>query len=90
MLTVFAAVAELERNYIAERARQGIAVAKAQGKYKGRKPKAVPEFEQVIAKWRNGEITAVAAMKKLGVSKSTFYRKTKLSVCNYCICGEEQ
>lgn len=38
MLTVFAAVAELEREYILQRQREGIAIAKKQGKYTGRKP----------------------------------------------------
>ncbi len=38
MLTVFVAVAELEREYILQRQREGIAIAKEQGKYTGRKP----------------------------------------------------
>lgn len=38
MLTVFGACAELEREQILQRQAEGIAVAKAQGKYKGRKP----------------------------------------------------
>lgn len=38
MLTVFGAVAELEREYILQRQREGISIAKAQGKYTGRKP----------------------------------------------------
>jgi len=38
MLTVFGAVAELEREYILQRQREGIAAAKSQGRYKGRKP----------------------------------------------------
>ena len=42
MLTVFSAVAEMERDYILERQREGIAVAKAAGKYKGRKPVEYP------------------------------------------------
>ena len=38
MLTVFGAVAELERGYLLQRQKEGIAIAKQQGKYKGRKP----------------------------------------------------
>ena len=75
MLTVFGAVAELERENILQRQREGIAIAKELGKYKGRKPFQVPEFEQVIAKWRSGAITAAEAMRTLHVSKSTFYRR---------------
>jgi len=52
MLTVFAAVAELEREYLLQRQREGIAQAKAQGKYAGRKPKAYPEADRII---KNGE-----------------------------------
>ena len=77
MLTVFGAVAELEREYTLQRQAEGIAIAKGQGVYKGRKPIVCPEFDTVVAAWRNGEITAVAAMQKLGLASSTFYRKVK-------------
>ena len=77
MLTVFGAVAELEREYILQRQREGIEIAKAQGKYKGRKPISSPDFDKIAAQWRRGELTAVQAMKRLGMSKATFYRKTK-------------
>ena len=77
MLTVFGAVAELEREYILQRQREGIAIAKEQGKYKGRKPIVSPEFEQVTAKWRSGGITAAEAMRMLHMTKTTFYRKVK-------------
>ena len=77
MLTVFGAVAELEREYILQRQREGIVIAKEQGKYKGRKPIQTPEFKQVTAKWRSGSITATEAMHMLHMSKSTFYRRVK-------------
>ena len=77
MLTIFAAVAELEREYILQRQREGIAIAKAQGKYTGRKPIQPPDFDKVVAQWRKGEITSVEAMKRLKLSKSSFYRKVK-------------
>ena len=77
MLTVFGAVAELEREYILQRQREGIAIAKEQGKYKGRKPIVSPEFEQVTAKWRSGTITAAEAMRTLHMTKTTFYRRVK-------------
>ena len=79
MLTVFGAVAELEREYILQRQREGIEIAKAQGKYKGRKPISAPDFDKVVAQWRRGELTAVQAMKKLGMSKSSFYRHLRPS-----------
>ena len=77
MLTVFAAVAELEREYILQRQREGIAIAKQQGKYRCRPPKAYPDFERIAARWQKGEITAVQAMKQLGMSKTRFYERVK-------------
>lgn len=76
MLTIFGAVSELERQYILSRQSEGIAIAKKQGKYNGRKPKELPaDSDAIIKKWKNNEITATAAMQKLGVSKTTFYRR---------------
>lgn len=75
--TVFAAVAELERGYILDRQREGIAIAKLQGKYKGRKAKAVDEqlWGELYVKWIADEITAVEFMQRMGLSKSAFYRR---------------
>ena len=77
MLTIFGAVAELEREYILQRQREGIVIAKEQGKYTGRKAKQLPDFDKVVAQWRRGEITAVEAMRTLNMSKSSFYRRVK-------------
>ena len=77
MLTIFGAVAELERDYILQRQREGIAIAKEEGKYKGRKPKFCPDMDRIMHKWKNGEITATDAMKALKISKTSFYRKVK-------------
>ena len=82
MMTVFAAVAELERESIRSRQLEGIALAKSLGKYKGRKPISYPEFEQMFAKVQRGEITAASAMRKLGMSKSTWYRKVRESLAS--------
>lgn len=79
MLTMFAGLAEFERAMILERQREGIAIAKAEGKYKGRKP--IPfdaeRFKAECAKWRRGEQTAVMTMKKLDMKPNRFYRKVK-------------
>ena len=77
MLTVFGAVAELEREYILQRQKEGIAIAKANGVYKGRKPIERPELTAVVALWRGGKITATAAMRRLDMKPSTFYRRVK-------------
>ena len=77
MLTIFEAVAELEREYILQRQREGIAIARERRIYKGRRPIERPEFRQVVALWRKGNITAVEAMKRLDLKSSTFYRKVR-------------
>lgn len=77
MLTIFGAVAELEREYILQRQAEGIAIAKAQGVYKGRQPIVRPEFEQVVRLWRSGKLTAVEAQRRLDMKPSTFYRRVK-------------
>lgn len=77
MLTIFGAVAELEREYILQRQAEGIAIAKEQGVYKGRQPIVRPDFERVVALWRSGKITAVEAQRRLDMKPSTFYRRVK-------------
>lgn len=77
MLTIFGAVAELERDYLLQRQREGIEVAKTKGVYTGRKPVVHVDFDTVVRKWHAGQITAVEAMKRLNMKSSTFYRKVK-------------
>jgi DNA invertase Pin-like site-specific DNA recombinase len=77
MLTVFAAVAELEREYMRDRQREGIEIARSKGKYKGCKPGIYPGFEHFLALTKRGDITAASAMRKLGMSKTTWYRKVR-------------
>ena len=82
MLTVFAAVAELEREYILQRQREGIAIAKQQGKYTGRKPLPVPDnFKEIVAADRPARqiLSAVHGRIRARVScvQGTIYRNTK-------------
>lgn len=79
MLTVFAAMYQMERESTLERQREGIEIAKAEGKYKGRKPIEVNErkMKSVCKQWRDGEITATEAMKRLKLKPNTFYRRVK-------------
>lgn len=79
MLTVFAAMAELERENILQRQKEGISIAKAQEKYKGKPPIKIDEkiFKSTCARWRNNEITATQAMKELNLKPNTFYRRVK-------------
>lgn len=79
MLTVFGAMAELERGYILDRQKEGIEIAKKEGKYKGRKPIEVNDtlFESLYKDWKKGNVTATKAMKALELKPNTFYRKVK-------------
>lgn len=77
MLTVIGAIAEFERMNILERQREGIAIAKKEGKYKGRKAMELDNWDEVYGFWKNGEITAVAAAKLLGINRGTFYNRVK-------------
>lgn len=79
MMTVFAAVAQLERDYILARQKEGIDAKKARGEYKGRQPIEVDEkqFEREYNLWKSGQITATDAMAHLGLKPNTFYRRVK-------------
>lgn len=79
MLTVFAAMAELERESILDRQREGIAIAKQNGVYKGRKKMEIDEdyFKEIVSRWRNNEMSAKEAMRLLNLKPNTFYRRVK-------------
>lgn len=78
MLTMIGAMNEFERNNLLERQREGIAIAKKQGKYKGRKKIDFPEgWKETYDKWKRREITGVAAMKILKLKTNTFYKLIK-------------
>ena len=58
-----------------ERQKEGIAIAKLAGKYKGRREIKLPENgEEVFERWERREITGRAAMKELKLKSNTFYR----------------
>ena len=79
MLTVFAALSQLEREQLKQRQREGIAIAKAQGKYTGRKP--IPtdwtRFGQLYGEWRAKHITGRDFMRRMDMSANTFYRRVR-------------
>jgi len=75
MLTMFGAVAQLERDYIKDRQAEGIAIAKEDNKYKGRKPILYPkEFDKYYKMWKGGDLTAKDTIKVLDLKKTTFYK----------------
>ena len=79
MLTVFAALSQLEREQLKQRQREGIEIAKAQGKYTGRKP--IPtdwtRFGQLYWEWRARHITGRDFMRRMDMSANTFYRRVR-------------
>ena len=78
MLTVFGAVAQLERDYIKERQMEGIEIAVAEGKFKGRKPIEYPkQWDKYYKMMKEGNIKAVDVMKILELKKTTFYKLIK-------------
>jgi DNA invertase Pin-like site-specific DNA recombinase len=73
LLSVMGAFAEFERSLILERQREGIAVAKANGVYKGRKPKlSADQLAELKDRAANGE-TKTALAESFGVSRQTVY-----------------
>ena len=79
MLTVFAAMADLEREQIRQRQREGIEKAKKEGKYKGRQPISYDKylFEQLYKQWKAGDITQQYMCKRLNMSRTTLSRRIK-------------
>jgi DNA invertase Pin-like site-specific DNA recombinase len=79
MLTVFAALSQLEREQLKQRQREGIEIAKAQGKYTGRKP--IPtdwaKFGQLYGEWKDKHITGRDFMRRMDLSANTFYRRVR-------------
>lgn len=73
MLSVMGAVAEFERSLILERQREGIAIAKAKGKYKGRVPSLTDDQATEVADRLDAGESAVALAREYGISRATVY-----------------
>ncbi|UYX52375.1 recombinase family protein [Bacillus thuringiensis] len=77
-LTILSAFAEKEWNDIKQRQAEGIALAKKQGKPLGRPPVQITEqFIEAYEAWQSGKITAVGAMRKYDIKRSSFYKLVK-------------
>jgi len=77
-LTVFAAVAELEREHILQRQAEGIAAAKARGVHLGRPIKKPPEnFAEVVKLWEHGKIGFDEVLRQTRLKQSTFYNRLR-------------
>ncbi|PGZ96250.1 integrase [Bacillus pseudomycoides] len=77
-LTILSAFAEKERIDIKQRQAEGIALARKQDKRLGRPPVEITEeFMDAYKEWKSGSITAIGAMKKYGIKRSSFYKLAK-------------
>lgn len=78
LIEVLATMAEQERLNIRQRQAEGIAIAKENGKYKGRKEIGFPDnWNEVYDQWKSRKIKGNEAMEKLGLKRNTFYRLIK-------------
>ena len=71
MLTMIAAINEFERTNLLERQKEGIAIAKRNGKYKGRKPFSSDKFDELYSRYLSREINKTELAKQLGISRPT-------------------
>lgn len=77
-LTIFAAIAELERECMLQRQAEGIAAAKSRGVHLGRPVKKPPKnFAEVVKSWEQGKITFDEDLAKTGLKQGTFYNRLK-------------
>lgn len=78
MVTMLGAIYEFERANLLERQKDGIAVAKREGKYKGRKKISKPtNWQEVYSDWSCRKITAKKACELLKLKTNTFYNFVK-------------
>ena len=78
MLTMIGAINTFERENMLERQREGIAIAKANGKYKGRKEIDYPsDWIEIYNKYKSRELTGTKAMEILELKRTNFYKLVK-------------
>jgi DNA invertase Pin-like site-specific DNA recombinase len=79
MLTMLGAFAEFERELIRERQREGIAIAKAKGVYKGRKKALGPEEAHEVVVQAHAGIPKADLARAYGISRETVYQYLRQS-----------
>lgn len=78
MLTMIGAINAFERANMLERQKEGIAIAKQKGVYKGRKQIDFPSnWNDVYKQWKSREMNAKQAMEELKLKRTTFYKLAK-------------
>ena len=74
LVTMVAAINEFERANLLERQKEGIAIAKREGKYKGRKAVTVPDLPRHYERYQRREVSKAALARELGISRPTLDR----------------
>ena len=77
MLTMIGAINEFERTNLLERQREGIAIAKREKKYKGRKAVTIPDFEIHYQRYTTRQISKSELAKELNISRPTLDKLIK-------------
>ena len=77
MLTMIGAINEFERQNLLERQREGIAIAKQQGKYKGKKAIQIDNFAEYYNRYKNREFNKVQLAKELNITRPTLDKLIK-------------
>lgn len=77
MLTMIAAINEFERANLLERQQEGIAIAKRNGKYKGRKPFSSDKFDGLYQQYIHREINKMEFARLLNISRPTLDKLIK-------------
>src|SRR5271170_6253396 len=80
VLTIFAGFAQFEREMMLERQREGIAKAKGEGRYLGRRPSARLKADEAVRLFKEGR-TVTQIAKALGIGRGSVYRALGRSDC---------
>jgi DNA invertase Pin-like site-specific DNA recombinase len=83
LFTVLSMIAEFESDLIRARTREGMALARAKGRLKGKQPKLNPKQEaHLVALYRGGEHTVTEIQELFSVGRSTVYRAIERSIAS--------
>lgn len=75
ILTIFVVLSQFERECTLQRQAEGIAIAKAEGKYKGRKPiSKSADRNYVVGLYKAMDLTSIQVQERLGLGHATFYK----------------
>ncbi len=77
MLTMIGAINEFERTNLLERQKEGVAIAKQEGKFKGRQVKAIDNFGAYYDRYKSRETNKVQLAKELNITRPTLDRLIK-------------